>query len=316
MWCRVSREHAPFLLPRLNLSRRLCLLPSSPFRVPGSRFPVPGSGPSRIHHRPSPSPSTFFCSEPLSQVTEAAFQEAETDMSGFGKLLLVAHLNAEEEEQDAPGCSLLPFLLSTNNNKAVPPVVTNEHDATVIEKEEKEIDPPPDNDEPTKGSTRAAKDADAPPTINEEDAAAVAVVQVQPAAAPPPCATTAQTHLSFIKKRKKSSSEDDSCAEVEDSSCSKKKNRQSSPTTPSSALTASGGRTIAAASLEPTSTSMATPRGVEAALVIDTIAQRVADRCVRIVGSSRALRSPLSSADIFILYLLSLFCCTSIDDIR
>ena len=216
-----------------------------------------------------------FCSEPLSQVTEAAFQEAETDLSGFGKLLLVAHLNAEEE-QDAAGFSLLPFPSSTKN--AVVPV------AKATEKEEKEMVLPPE----TTGSRaedapkKAAVAVVAPPIV-------AADVAVQPAAAPPPCATTTQTRLSF-KKRKKSN---DSCAG--DSSCTKK-NRQLSPTTPSSALTATAtttltvteGRPIAVTSLEPP-TSMATPRGVEAALVIDTIAQRVADRCV----SSRVLRSPL-----------------------
>ena len=67
--------------------------------------------PLRIHRLSS-------CSEPISQVTEVAFQEAETDMSGFGKLLLVAHLNAEEQE-DGVGLNLDTYLCT---NKAAPPV--------------------------------------------------------------------------------------------------------------------------------------------------------------------------------------------------
>jgi hypothetical protein len=166
---------------------------------------------------PPPPPSRLVCSEPLSQVTDVAFQEAQ-DASSFGQLLLVAQLQEDDPLDDV---SLLA------------PTTTSVND----------VQP-----------STAGSAYDAPAAVVAPIAAAATTAK-----APPPSATpTTQSQLPFKKRKSGGGGHGDSS----------KKKKPLSPTTPST--------TNSVASLDAPST--ATPRGVEAALVMDTIAKRVAER--------------------------------------
>lgn len=185
------------------------------------------------------------CSEPLSQVTDAAFQEAQ-DASSFGRLLHVAHLTQEEDAfDDHVPFSIEPTCLTTPVNAVVNAIAND-------------VQPP-------FSTAASAYYAPVPAAVAPITAEVVFAAAVQPA--PPPSATTStktQTRLSFKKRKSPQSS-----GSGRDSS--KEKKKTPTPKTPS---TSTKGNPVA--SLEAPSTT--TPRGVEAALIIDTIAKRVQDR--------------------------------------